>query len=277
MTSVIDDTIAGPHGPIPIRRYFPAGNVTPASTATVVWIHGGAFVSGGLDQRETHEVARALAERGFRVVTVAYRLVTRFPFDRRSALLRMPAANRYPIPLDDVVAVVQSVQAEDAAGVILGGASAGACLAASAVLRLAYAGAEPLRGAFFAYGLFHASHPAISDELHSRLRGRRRFTHTRGGIDWVSRNYAGSRQALLEPFAFAGGHDLAGFPSSLLIDADHDAMRASGEQFADELRAAGVPVEYHVPPNTSHAFLHRPRDPGFANGIQLISGWAAQQ
>jgi acetyl esterase/lipase len=51
-------------------------------------------------------------------------------------------------------------------------------------------------------------------------------------------------------------------------------MRASGEQFARELVAARVSVQYHVLPGTDHAFLNRPGDPGFAAGLRLIVDWA---
>ena len=156
----INDTVAGPHGPVPVRWYFPQPGTLLIGTAPIVWVHGGAFVRGDLDLPETHEVARALAAQGFRVVTVGYRLVT--------AGFRRPGggpAIRYPVPVDDVVAVVRAVQQDNPHGVILGGASAGACLAAGAVLRLAADDAPPLRGLFFAYGIFHARLPVVSREV----------------------------------------------------------------------------------------------------------------
>jgi acetyl esterase len=80
--------------------------------------------------------------------------------------------------------------------------------------------------------------------------------------------------ALAEPHAFPGGHDLTGFPPTLLLDADHDSMRASGGRFAEELAAARVGVDYHVIADTDHAFLNRPNDPGFAVGLRLIAEWS---
>ena len=257
-----DVTVAGPRGPVPTRHYAPPAGVAAASGAPIVWVHGGAFVKGGLDQRETHEVAAALAGEGFRVVTVGYRLTTRAQVRRV----------RYPMPLDDVVAVVRSVQAENPDGVILGGASAGACLSAATVLRIA--GEAPLRGVFFAYGTFHAVLPVASAKLLSAVRGIRRYTHRPTLIGLMNLNYAGSRSAMREAFAFPGGHDLSGFPPSLLVDAESDMMRASGSAFARELGEAGVPVEYHVMDGASHAFLHRPRDPAFPRGLRLIADWA---
>jgi acetyl esterase/lipase len=169
----IDDTIHGPHGPIPVRRYYPPIGEVLIESPLIVWIHGGGFFRGGLDQPESHDVARTLAAEGFRVVTVAYRLVTFSLFRRASS-----KTISYPVPADEVLAVVRVVQREVSNGVILGGASAGACLAAGAVLRLADDGGDALRGVFFAYGFFHSVLPRRSLTLRGRLRGRRRFLHT---------------------------------------------------------------------------------------------------
>jgi len=269
------NTIAGPHGPIPVRRYSPA---QPASVVPVVWLHGGAFVKGGLDLPETHDVALALADAGFTVITVDYRLTTFLTRRRPSPESNTAGRSRvhYPVPVDDVVAVLTRVSEEFPAGVILGGASAGACLAAAATLRLAADGAPAPRGVFLAYGIFHAALPTRTPELVSRLRGRRRFTHIPPLLNLVNLYYAGSRAALAEPHAFPGGHELTGFPRTLLLDADHDSMRASGGRFAEELAAAGVGVEYHVIPGTDHAFLNRPDGPGFAAGLRLIVEWAGR-
>ncbi|ASD21813.1 esterase [Cryobacterium sp. LW097] len=285
----VDAVIQGPHGPVPVRRYAPpvgtalvgaapdgtalVGSVS-LEPAPIVWVHGGAFVKGGLDLPETHEVALALAAAGFTVITVDYRLTSIPGLSRFGRTAASTGRIHFPVPVDDVVAVVRAVQGEFGDGVILGGASAGACLSAGAVLRLAHGGAEPLRGVFFAYGLFHASLPERSRELRSRLRGRRRFTHTPLLLNAVNRIYAGTRAALADPYAFPGGHSLPDFPPALLIDADSDSMRASGEQFAKELAAARVPVEYHVLTDAAHAFLNRPKSPDFAAGIRLIVDWA---
>jgi acetyl esterase len=269
------DTIAGPHGPIPVRRYVPPGGVS-SSAVPIVWLHGGAFVKGDLDQPETHDVALGLAEAGHVVITVDYRLTTFLGRRRRFPGPHSPRRSRvhYPVPVDDVVAVLNRVAEEFPAGVILGGASAGACLAAAAALRLAPEGAPAPRGVVLVYGIFHATLPVRAPELRSRLRGRRRFTHTPSLLNLVNLYYAGSRAALAEPHAFPGGHDLTGFPRTLLLDADHDSMRASGGRFAEELAAARVGVDYHVIADTDHAFLNRPDDPGFTVGLRLIAEWA---
>lgn len=259
-------TVAGPHGPVPIRRYPSASEsalesaatlrAAPAPAPTFVWVHGGAFMSGGLDQAETHEVAVALAAAGIPVVTVDYRLLSR--------------GHRFPVALDDLCAAVGEISADAPAGLVLGGASAGACLAAGAALRWHREGAPALRGVVFAYGLFHAVIPSPPADLRRWLIGLRRIKHHPLLARGLARVYAG---AVPDPLAFPGGHPVDGMPPALMLDAEHDVLRASGARFADELRAAEVPLDYAVVPGTRHAFLHRPHDPGFAVGIARILGW----
>lgn len=273
-----DGSVDGAHGPIPVRRYVPRAGVATAELPAIVWVHGGAFMWGGLDQPESDAVARGLAARGFPVVTVAYRLA-RFPPFRPSVAHgpgeRVEPRVTYPVPVDDVDAVIGAVADEHPGGVIVGGASAGACLAAGTILRhVGTAAAERVRGAFFAYGLFHAVPPAPTPELRRRITGRRRYTHTSRTMTLVNYNYAGSRVALRQPDAFPGGHPVEGFPPTLFIDADHDIMRASGRQFARELAAADVPVHYRVMDDAHHAFLNHPRDPAWADAVSLIARWA---
>lgn len=288
----IDGSITGPHGPVPIRRYAPAappGGTAPSTLSpTIVWLHGGGFFAGNLDMAESDAVARSFAAAGFRVVTVDYRLVP--PVGSRWPIRRGAPTVRYPVPLDDVVAVVEQIQSESPDGVVLGGASAGACLAAATVARLAQSAglpgqpgqvslpaqpgnaSQPLRGVFFIYGLFHAVFPAPPADL-VRPTGRRRYTHAPAMLNLMSRNYAGSSDALSDPFAFPGGHPLPPFPRTLMIDADHDSIRASSAAFANELGTAGVDLDYRLIPGTQHAFLNRPNDPAFTEAVSGIVEW----
>jgi acetyl esterase len=244
-----------------------------AALPTLVWLHGGGFFKGSVDQPEADAVARALASRGLPVVTVDYRLAP-FPLvGRVNAWGRQPRV-RFPLPADDVLTAVQHEYKQLPHRVLLGGASAGACLAAAVALRVLDLGSDlRLDGVVLGYGFFHASLPRNA-EIQRRVRGRRRITHAPRMLDAANRNYAGSRLALAERSAFPGGHDLRGFPATIMVDADRDAMRASSERFAVELITAGAEVERHVLPDTRHAFLNRPQLPEFAVAIDRIASWA---
>jgi acetyl esterase len=272
--TVSDGFIQAQEHRIPIRRYLPASQSRDAAPApTLVWLHGGGFFRGSMDQPEADAVARALASRGLSVVTVAYRLAP-FPLVGRVNPSARPPRVRYPLPADDVLAVVRHETTGAAHRVLLGGASAGACLAAATALRVLDLESDlRLDGVVLGYGFFHAALPRNTD-IQRRVRGRRRLTHAPRMLDAANRNYAGSRLALAERSAFPGGHDLRGFPATVMVDADRDAMRASGEQFAAELIAAGVEVERHVLPETHHAFLNRPLLPEFTIAIDQIASWA---
>jgi xylan 1,4-beta-xylosidase len=92
----------------------------------------------------------------------------------------------------------------------------------------------------------------------------------------MNRNYAGRPEALADATAFPGGHDLRGFPPSLLVDADRDSLRASGGAFAAELDRFDVPVDYEIVAEAPHGFLNRPESGYFATGMATISGWLAR-
>ncbi|WP_306841893.1 alpha/beta hydrolase [Paenarthrobacter nicotinovorans] len=173
--------------------------------------------------------------------------------------------------MEDLVTALRHVSSRSEGLLILGGASAGACLAAAAALRTLGTGLE-LSGVVLAYGFFHSVHPR-SVEIRRRVRDHRRVTHSGWVLNAVNRNYAGSDTALADRFAFPGGHDLTGFPSTLMIDADRDVVRASGERFAEELLAAGVDVGRHVLPESRHAFLNRPRLKEFTAAVDLMAEW----
>ncbi|WP_439690321.1 alpha/beta hydrolase [Curtobacterium sp. SP.BCp] len=254
-------TIEGPHGPVPVRRHG------SGSAVTLVWLHGGGFFRGDLVLPESHAVATTLADRGIDVVTVDYRLapLPGLPFVGR----RGPRGRqRHPVAADDVRAVLTAFRTLDERPLLLGGASAGACLAA-AVTRTLPAESRP-DGLFLAYGFFHAVTPR-DPAVASSVRGHRRVTHHPALLDRANRNFVG-RGAPTET-AFPGGQDLTGFPPVLMVDAEHDSMRPSEDRFVTELRTAGVDVERHVLSGARHAFLNRPGTPDSDTALDLAAEW----
>lgn len=99
----IDSIVDGPHGPIPVRHYSPPSGISPVSTRPIVWIRGGGFFKGNLEQPESHDAGRALAAAGFHVITVAYQLATVSRHRWFTRGLWWSPAVHYPIPVDEVV------------------------------------------------------------------------------------------------------------------------------------------------------------------------------
>jgi acetyl esterase len=237
-----------------------------------MWVHGGGFFRGGLSLPEAHRVSLAIAARGIPVVSADYRLVPPPGF----GWAHRPGSTvvRFPLPMKDVLDVMRNLSRESGSRLIVGGASAGACLVSSAVMEARHHGIEPL-GAVLAYGFFHARTP-VAPDIQRLVRGHRRVTHSRLALNLTNRNYAGSAQAWADPRAFAGGNDVRNFPPTLMIDAERDSMRASAGQFARELADADVEVDRHVLAGARHAFLNRPDEEPFNLAIDLMVDWISQ-
>ena len=273
----VDGTVHGRHGPVPVRRYSSTAATADAgqTAGLVVWVHGGAFSHGGLDQPESHAVGLELATEGFPVVTVDYRKVPAWSWWRKTRPGILDGI-RYPDPLEDVIDVVLSLRAEDDTGtpLILGGASAGACLSAGAARRLLDEEKPGPDRLMLAYGTFHSSLPPASRQLRARIRGRHALAQFRAPtVDRMNRNYAGRIEAMGDKHAFPGGHDLTRMPPTLCLDADRDSLRASGELFAHELNQAGSLVRHEVVPESAHGFLNRPGTATFDDGIRRMIRW----
>lgn len=259
---VQDLVIAGPHGPIPARRYRGAG----APSAGLVWVHGGAFVAGDLDMSESHWVGQALAAQGVAVVCL----------DHRKAL----RGTHCPIPSDEILAgwVAAATRPEvlgcEVEHLHLGGASSGANLSAGVAVRLAN-GAGPLPASLIlVYPSLHAELPEASPSAAAAaaaLAPEQRFTPD--FMRALNVNYAGQPELLDDPVAFPANADVTGLPPTYLINAEADDLRASGEVFAAHLRAAGVPVRLEHEPGTVHGYLDRPDEAGAVRTVASLLAW----
>lgn len=252
-------------------RYSPATEGTPTAPV-LVWLHGGGFFRGSRNLPEADQVAKRIAETGTTVITVGYSLAPPPGLTPVYRVIGRPVRH-HPSPFDEVSAVLSAVDEESQAGVVIGGASAGACIAA-AVARASVINRSPrIRGVALAYGFFHSVISADNAEVNNRSQGHRRFTHSIPLLDAMNRSYVGGRARLSDPTAFPGGHGLVGFPPTLMVDAEHDNFRASSDLFSQELRDAGVAVTRHVLTGSAHAFLNRPGSEHFERGLALLSGW----
>ena len=263
---ITNQTIVGPNGPVPVRIQTP-DDTEP--TTTLVWAHGGSFVRGDLDRVEPDRIARELAKRGIRVITVDYRL----------------AGNgvHFPIPNDDVRAAFNwAVQLFDDVG--LAGASAGAALAAGVAVSLRDEGTALRDEAaalptclVLAVPLLHPFLPPLSKELAAVVPSiPAALLFAAEGVDAIALTYAGSREAMADPHAFAGLAGLRGLPPTLIVTAELDTLRASGELFATDLAAAGVELSEHCVPGVDHGYLNDPDSDATIVTAALIADWLAR-
>ncbi|MFI8778127.1 alpha/beta hydrolase [Brachybacterium paraconglomeratum] len=268
---VHDRDVVGRNGPVRVREYRSRNERSEATP--FVWVHGGGFISGGLDQRESDQVARSIAATGRRVVAIDYRLIPLWTVIGRPRL--KPSENRFPAQVNEVEDVVAEYSRSAPGGtVLLGGASAGAMLALSATVRRRDEGLPLPRALALAYGTYHATLPPVPDHIAQRFRGRHRWQFfTPQNVHRMNLNYAGSEELLHRDGTFPGGGDVHGLPPVLLLDAEADGLRSSGESLGAELIASGVAVSQQVVAGTGHGFLDKPRTTAFRDGVHRIAAF----
>lgn len=261
-----------------VRVYPPtsrAGMI--ANGAGLVWAHGGGFAGGDLDMPEADGVARALAARGITVVSVDYALAPTPP--AWAEALGVPAKDgaHYPAASDDVIAAFRwALESELAPGPwALGGASAGANLAAGATLRLmAHGGLLPAL-VVLAYPTLLAVQPQPDAALRAALDADPEAdTFGPDAVLGMYENYLGGAvdgAPLPAIPGLATARDLARFPPTLMINGDTDELRVSGEHFARTLAAAGREIEVLTEPGTRHGHLNSSEDPAAAASLERIA------
>lgn len=252
-----DIRIDGPYGRlVPARLYRDAA--APASGRALVWVHGGAFIGGYLDMPEANWVALELAARGIPVLSVDY--------------VKCLGETHFPEPTDEVRAAFAHAvsHAEELFGlpgdaVLLGGASAGGNLTSGAVAQLQDAGEAVPAGLVLVYPVVHPNGPEASTVID--------LTSPHGQL---ALNFAGSDDALADPHAFAALGRVDGFPPTIVVVCDKDALRPSGEAFAAQLREAGVEVELRLETGADHGHINEPADPTARPTVEAIAAWVAR-
>jgi len=272
-------------------RVYPA--VEPTG-AMLVWLHGGAFMFGTLEMPEADQVGRRLSMAGVTVVSVDYTLA---PLDALESLAtpdpdadvpspeqlraetraagpraRFPVASLQTVAAFDWAVGNAARYGADAERVGLGGASAGANLSAGAAMRLRDRATVSPSLLALVYPSLHDGILPPNEELTRLLTGvppSRIFTPE--ARDAINRNYLRDRGDDPHGYAFAGGHDLAGLPPVLMVNAELDSLRASGEAFAGELAVASVDVRVVRARGAMHGYLNEIGHPAAELTISLLT------
>jgi acetyl esterase len=236
-----DRTIPGPAGDIPVRVYWPRELADGESLGVLIFLHGGGFVIGDLD---THDpLCRRLANRGdCIVVSVHYRLAPEHPF---------PSAGEDCIAAMNWCAANAGEWGGDGARLAIGGDSAGGNLAAVCALEARDKGGPDLALQMLLY-------PAVAAELNSASHAEfaEGYLLTRENIEWFLEQYAGGQEVGGNPaFAPLIAADHGGLAPAEIIVAGFDPLRDEGMQYAEKLRAAGVPTNLVNHAGAVHAFV----------------------
>ncbi|GAA5515061.1 acetyl esterase [Deinococcus carri] len=231
--------IPAPHHTVPVRIFRPS----TARSGWLVWAHGGSWVSGSA--AAWHAPCLDLARRaGVTLVSVDYRLAPAHP---------------YPVPLEDVLAVLvwaaqQPELQADPRLLAVGGDSAGATLAASSALAFRDQG-RLLGGQVLAY-------PPLDPQC--RAPSYTWLPHqfpNRDSLMAAWRAYAGPgqpsgrAQPYLSPLQ---AKKLDGVAPAILGVGGFDPVRDDVRRYAARLRLAGVPVQLREFAGEGHALFMAP-------------------
>ncbi len=242
--TVVDRTVAGPAGQLPVRIYRPASAAADAKLAALVYAHGGGWVFGNLD---SHDVlcAQLALEAGIAVFAIDYRLA--------------PEA-RFPGAFDDVVAGLKWVAANgpsvgiDPARLAVGGDSAGGNLAAAVSIWGRDNGGPKLHLQLLAYPVTDAVARAESYRRYEDGYGLNAAT-----MEWFFDHYTPDRDARgdwrVSPLRATS---LAGLPPALVVTAGYDPLRDEGRAYAFRLQQEGTLADLVEFGGMLHGFLSSP-------------------
>lgn len=236
---VTDRDIPVPAGDLPIRIYRPVDTAEPLPT--LVYLFGGGWALGSIETSDG--ICRSLANAvPCQVITVGYRLAPE---------------HKFPAAVDDCFAAVSWIAANaaelgvDADRLAVAGDSAGGNLAATVTLQARDSGKPALTAQVLVYPNtdYRGGTGSMRANDDPALFNRR-------SVAWYWSHYLTSPDDGLDPLASPLlAEDLTDLPPALVITAEHDPLRDEGEQYAERLREAGVPVVATRYSGMAHGFF----------------------
>jgi acetyl esterase len=231
----------GPRGAIRMRLYRGLGTTAGSALAGLVYFHGGGWTIGDLDSHDV--ICRQIANAaGCAVVSVDYALAPE---------------HKFPAGVDDAVAATAWVAQHaadlgvDAARLAVGGDSGGGNLAAVVALDARNRGGPRLGLQVLVYP---ATDMSLRHDSHRRYGEGLFLTHSL--IVWFREHYLrtpADREDWRASPALA--RDFRNLPPAVVITAGFDPLVDEGEEYAQKLIAAGVPVTVRRFPGQIHAFF----------------------
>lgn len=239
--TIRDEVIAGGDGqPMRVRLYLPAGHQD--QQAAMVWIHGGGMIIGTPEQDQALNIELA-RDFGMAVVAVDYRLAVDTP---------------YPAPMEDCYAALDWLHAHAAElkvstdRIAVGGASAGAGLAAGLALLAQDRGERPVAFQLLIYPMLDDRTALRTDVDDRRLRLWNTKSNRFGWTTYLGREPGGD--AVADYAAPARRKDLRGAPAAWIGVGGCDLFHDEDVDYARRLTEAGVPCTLKVVDGAFHGF-----------------------
>lgn len=239
LASVIDRSIPGPAGDIPVRIYTPEGS---GPFPLIVYFHGGGFAVGDLDTQDM--IARGLVGGADSVVvSVDYRLAPE---------------HKFPAAFDDGFAAVQWAAANaaelggDAAVMAVAGDSAGGVIANACALLAKQADAPKLAAVINWYGPGVHPIPEEGSAIEFADGPVLRMDDAHHFWEMFINDESDYEDFRASPMK-AASHD--GLPATFIASAECDPIRDAVEAYAPVLEKAGVEVEVKRYPGMVHGFV----------------------
>lgn len=236
-----DTTVPGPHGPVPVRLYRPAGTAASDVLPALIYYHGGGWLLGGLDSHDV--VCRRFANAArCRVVSVDY---------------RMAPEDKFPAAVDDCAAATQwavdsaATLGIDTAKIAVGGDSAGGNLAAVMALMARDGTLPPV---VFQLLIYPATDMAMTSVSSQAIREGVPLTSAtmKWFIDHYMRTKADEIDWRASPLRAAS---LAGTAPALVLTCGYDPLRDEGIAYAQRLEREGVRVIHVHYSDQVHGFM----------------------
>ena len=228
------------------------------ASGTIVYFHGGGFVSGSVALERRPAAANAIAS-NCDTYSVEYRLAPVHPF---------------PAALDDAIDAYKAVleRGADPATTVLFGASAGACLALSALLKIRDLGLPRPAGAviLWPYADFTFSGETIITNGDVDMLPVRDLAHVWGPA------YVGGADPS-DPLVSPALADLTALPPLLIIAGGAESLLSCAERIAANARRASVTTQFTVYPEKVHGWMVLPKLPATIRAIEEINAWIAER